>query len=100
MVNLTKKNHPFLWDLSCNQAFEFLKIAFTMAPILAHFDPNKEILVETNASDYVSTGVMSQHDSNSILHPVAFFFKKHTPAEYNYEIYDKELIAIICCFEE
>ena len=34
------------------------------------------------------------------LHPVAFFSKKHSPAECNYEIYDKELMAIIRCFEE
>ena len=83
MVNLTKKNQPFLWNSDCNRAFEFLKTAFTTAPVLAHFDPDKEILVETDASDYVSAGVMSQHDSNGILHPVAFFSKKHTPAECN-----------------
>ena len=59
IVNLTKKNQPFLWDESCNRAFEFLKTAFTTAPVLAHFDPDKEILVETDASDYVSVGVMS-----------------------------------------
>ena len=82
------------------RAFEFLKTAFTTVPVLAHFDPDREILVETNTSDYVSAGVMSQHDDNGILHPVAFFSKKHTPTECNYEIYDTELIAIIRCFEE
>ena len=81
-------------------AFEFLKTAFTTALVLAHFDPDREILIETDASDYVSAGVMSQHDDNSILHPVAFFSKKHTPIECNYEICDKELMAIIHCFEE
>ena len=73
MVNLTKKNHPFLWDANCNRAFKFLKTVFTTAPVLAHFDPDKEILVETDASDYVSAGVISQHDSNSILYQVSFF---------------------------
>src|SRR5258706_9882013 len=100
MVNLTKKNQPFVWDSACSKAFEFLKIAFTTALVLAHFDPDRGILVETDASDYVSAGVMSQHDNNGILHLVAFFSKKHTPAECNYEIYDKELMAIIHCFEE
>ena len=71
-----------------------------MAPVLAHFDLDKEILVESYASEYVSVGVMSQHDSNGILHPVAFFSKKYTPIEYNYEIYDKELMTIIRCFKE
>src|SRR4029077_437497 len=49
---------------------------------------------------YVSAGVMSQRDDDGILHPVAFFSKKHSPAECNYEIYDKELMAIIQCFKE
>jgi hypothetical protein len=44
--------------------------------------------------------VLSQYDDDGILHPIAFFSKKHSPAEYNYEIYDKELIAIIQAFEE
>ena len=43
---------------------------------------------------------MSQYDDNGVLHPVAYFSKKHSPAECNYEIYDKELMAIIRCFEE
>ena len=77
-----------------------MKTAFTTALVLAHFDLDREILVETDASDYVSAGVISQHDDNGILHPVAFFSKKHTPAECNYEIYDKELMAIIRYFED
>ena len=77
-----------------------MKTAFTTALVLAYFDPNKKILVETDALHYVSPGVISQHDDNGILHPVAFFSKKHTPAECNYEIYDKELMAIIHYFEE
>ena len=100
MVNLTKKNQPFVWDSDCARAFEILKTAFTTAPVLAHFDSDREILVKTDTSDYISVGVMSQHDDNGILHPVAFFSKKHTPAECNYKIYNKKLMTIIYCFEE
>ena len=42
---------------------------------------------------------MSQYDDNGVLYPVAYFSKKHLPIECNYEIYDKELMAIIRCFE-
>jgi hypothetical protein len=56
--------------------------------------------METDASDYVSTSMLSQYDDDGILHTVAFFSKKHSPAEYNYEIYDKELMAIVRAFEE
>ena len=59
----------------------------------------KPIILETDNSDYVSAGILSQEDESSILRPVAFS-KKLSPSECNYEIYDKELPAIIRCFEE
>lgn len=100
MVGLTKKGVKFQWSTACQGAFDCLKSAFTKAPILAPFDWDKEIILETDASDYVSAGVLSQHGDDGILRPVAFFSKKHSVTECNYEIYDKELLAIIRCFEE
>jgi hypothetical protein len=44
--------------------------------------------------------VLSQYGDDRILRPVAFFSKKHSTTECNYEIYDKELLAIVRCFEE
>jgi hypothetical protein len=72
----------------------------TTALILHHFDYDREAIVETDASDYISAGILSQYDDEGILHPVAFFSKKYSPAECNYEIYDKELMAIVRAFEE
>ena len=90
---------PFTWTEECQQAFDSIKQAFRSTPMLAHFDPEKETWVETDASDFVTAGVLSQmHDG--ILQPVAFFSKKHSVTECNYEIYDKELLAIVRCFEE
>ncbi|KAI0994988.1 hypothetical protein K3495_g13193, partial [Podosphaera aphanis] len=100
LTKLTRKDTPFLWNIQAEAAFETLKNAFTTAPILAHFDPEKLIIVETDASDYVAAGILSQYDENNNLRPVAYFSKKHSPAECNYEIYDKELLAIIRAFEE
>jgi hypothetical protein len=100
MTQLTRKDICFIWSDECSQSFETLKKAFTMAPVLRHFDYERQIIVETDASDYVSAGILSQYDDEGILHPVAFFSKKHTPAECNYEIYDKELMAILQAFEE
>ncbi|KAI6777561.1 uncharacterized protein J7T54_006734, partial [Emericellopsis cladophorae] len=97
---LTKKGVPFCWTTDCRNAFESLKTAFSTAPILAPFDWEKNVILETDASDYVSAGVLSQVGDDRILRPVAFFSKKHTATECNYEIYDKELMAIIRCFEE
>ena len=91
----------FTWISACQRAFDLLKERFTTAPILAHFDYEKKCIVETNASDNVSTGVLSQYNSkDGKLYPVAFFSRKHSPQEINYKIYDKELLAIIKAFEE
>jgi hypothetical protein len=81
-------------------AFNTLKATFTSAPILARFNLDQDVIVEMDTSDYVSAGVLSQYDNDNVLHPIAYFSKKHSPAECNYEIYDKELIAIIRAFEK
>ena len=99
LVNLTRKGARFSWSPACQTAFAKLKHSFSTAPLLRHFDPDKEIFVETDASDFVSSGILSQRGSDDDLHPVAFLSKKHNPAECNYEIYDKELLAIVRCFE-
>ncbi|KAI0995691.1 Transposon Tf2-9 polyprotein, partial [Podosphaera aphanis] len=100
LTKLSRKDTSFIWTTQAQTAFETLKNAFTEAPILAHFDPDKAITIETDASDYVAAGILSQPDNSGVLRPVAYFSKKHSPAECNYEIYDKELLAIIRAFEE
>ena len=96
---LTKKNQKFEWGETQQHAFETLKSAFTSAPVLRHFDPAKEITLETDASNLVSAGILSQPDDEGVLHPVAFYSKKHSPAECGYPIYDKELLAIVLAFK-
>ena len=81
-------------------AFEMMVTAFTTAPVLRHFDHDRQVIIETEGSDYVSAGVLSQYDDNGVLHPVTYFSKKHSPAECNYNIYDKERMAIIKALEE
>jgi hypothetical protein len=100
LTRLTRKDTAFVWDIACTDSFATLKHAFTTAPILRHFNYDREAIVETDASDYISAGILSQYDDEGILHPVAFFSKKHSPAECNYEIYDKELMTIVRGFEE
>jgi hypothetical protein len=77
-----------------------LKKSFVFTPILHHFDLERKIVVETNASNLVIAGVLSQYDDHHILLPVAYFSMKHFPVEINYEIYDKVLLAIVCTFKE
>jgi len=100
LTRLTKKDEPFVSELEQQLAFEMKITAFTTAPALRHFDHEKEVIIETDASDYVSAGVLSQRDDEGVLHPIAYYSKKHSPAECNYDIYDKELMAIIKALEE
>jgi len=100
LTRLTRKGQPFKWETKQQESFDGLKTSFTTAPILRRFDHDRDIVVETDASDFVSAAVLSQYDDEGTLHPVAFFSKKHSPAECNYEIYDKELMAIVRTFEE
>ena len=103
MIATVKKDarkSNFEWTSACQRAFDLLKRRFTTAPILAHFDYEKECIVETDASDNVSAGVLSQYGEDGKLHPVVFFSQKHSPQEINYKTYNKELLAIIKAFEK
>ena len=56
--------------------------------------------METDAFNYVFAAILSQPDHESTLKPVAFISCQYLSAECNYEIYDKELMAIVRAFEE
>ena len=62
LTRLTKKDEPFVWESEQQLAFETMVTAFTTAPALRHFDHEREVIIETDASDYVSAGVLSQRD--------------------------------------
>ena len=66
--------------------------------MLAQYDSSLEMWVETNGSDFVIARMLSQKHGKE-LKPVAYFSKKIIPAECNYMIYDKELLAIVKSFE-
>jgi hypothetical protein len=55
--------------------------------------------VEIDASDFVLGGTLSQTANDKKLHLNAFHSRKFSPAEINYEIHDKELLAIVDCFK-
>jgi len=100
LTELTKKEQPkgWTWSPEAEKAFQELKQRFTMAPILAHFDATKPVIIKTDASDFALGAVLSQREEGH-LHPVAFHSRKFQPAEINYEIHDKELLAIVDSFK-
>jgi len=62
--------------------------------------PDGRNVSEADSSDYVTGGILSQYNEEGVLHPIAYFSKQLSPAECNYEIYDKKLLAIIRCFKQ
>jgi len=99
LTNLMRKQTTFHWGDDCIEAFEKIKDLLISAPILAHFDPEKETMVEADSSGYATGGLMLQREADGVWQPVAYYSKKHTPAEANYDIHDKELLAIVRCLE-
>jgi len=98
---LTKKEagKEWTWNPEAETAFKELKQRFTTAPVLAHFDASKLVIIETDASDFAIGAVLSQRDEENRLHPVVFHSRKFQPAEINYEIHDKELLAVVDAFK-
>ena len=97
---MDKKGVPFHWSVACEEAFKKLKVMFTSVLILQHFDPELETIVETDVSDHVDVGVFSQQGTDGIVRLVAYYSRKHSAQECNYEIYDKELLAVVRAFKE
>ena len=93
-------NVPYVWTEAQQQAFETLKQAFEKEPVLRHLDSTAPMHIEADASNYAMGAVLSQADPEGHFHPVAFFSKSFGPAERNYDIHDKELLAIVCAFRE
>ena len=98
---LTKKSartQPFVLDDQEARAFEALGHAFVSSPILRHFDPERPPTLVTDVSDFAFAGILHQPDDDGFLHPVSYVSRKLSPAEINYEIYNKELLAIVESF--
>ncbi|CAI7881847.1 unnamed protein product [Closterium sp. NIES-53] len=98
LTNLLKKNTPFKWEDVHQQAMEQLKTALTSAPVLILPDPEKDYVIEADASDQ-AVGALLMQDQGKGLQPIAYLSKKSHGAELNYPIHDKEALAIITAFK-
>ncbi|KAI1006335.1 hypothetical protein K3495_g1881 [Podosphaera aphanis] len=87
LQNLTKKGTPFRWDKDHHESFERLKSLFITAPVLALWDGEHQTILETDPSGWATGGCLSQFKSPDKLQPVAYFSKKLSPAECNYDIH-------------
>ena len=96
---LTWKDIPWKFDSSCQDAFNSLKKAFTSTPILTHWIPDAQLIVETVALDYALVAILSVVNEDNEVHPVAFHSHTFTMVELNYNTHDKELLVIFEAFK-
>jgi len=101
---LTKLNSPavpFSWTPEAGQAFAVLKERFSSAPILVLPDPSHQFIMEVDASDMGVRAVLSQRSgSDQKLHPCVFLSRHLSPAERNYNVGNRELLAVKLALEE
>lgn len=101
LTNLTTKDKTWDWGVDEQYAFESLKRAFTTAPILKIPDDYNRFRLAADASDFATGAVLYQLDPlDDEFHPVGFYSKSLNEHERNYEIYDKEMLAMIRALEE
>ena len=96
---LTRKDMKWQWRKEQQQVFDELKRIFTTRPVLTAPDLNKEFRVKADASNYATGGVLSVKSSNRIQRLVVFISKSLSDIKRNYEIHDKEILAVVKCLE-
>jgi hypothetical protein len=94
LINLTKKSVTWHWEEEEQTAFDTLKQCFTSYPVLRNPDPNKRYILDTDISAF-AVGAALQQDYDNGHHPITYFSKSLLSAERNYDIHDRELLAII-----
>ena len=57
-------------------------------------------VIKANLFNYITRGILSQYNKKGVLYPIVYFLKQLSPAEYNYKIYNKKLLAIIKYFKQ
>lgn len=100
ITSLTQKDRIFEWGEPQEKAFLELKRLLTTAPVLSHFDPSLETIIQTDASHFGWGFIISQLEAETRLeHPIAIESGRFTGAQLNYTTTEKEFMAIVKAFE-
>src|SRR5258708_37602666 len=96
---LTQKLKDWSWGAAEQQAFDVLKSAITSTP-LAFPSKSGPFCLECDASNFTTGAVLSQQQEDRLVHLICFMSKSFSDTERNYQIHDKEMLAIMCALEE
>ncbi len=101
LIALTSIKTLFRWSSAAEAAFTKLKGCFVSAPILIAPDPSRQFVVEVDTSEVGVGAILSQRSSSDDkVHPCAYFSHRLSPAERNYDIGNRELLAVKLALEE
>ena len=100
LFDLTKKGVPWTWGPAEQSVFDDLKAVVTSHPVLLLPDEAKQYRLEADSSDFATGAVLSQEGTDMKWHLVVFYSKSLSEVQRNYEIHDKEMLAIIRALEE
>ena len=93
LTELTKDATPFTWGEPQQKAFDALKATLCSAPVLVIPDQSKPFALSCDACKF-SIGAVLQQDHGRGLQPVAYFSAKLSDAERNYDVREREFMAI------
>ena len=99
LTDLMQKDKTFTWGSAEANAFTSLKTCFTTTPILAYPDNDCQFRLETDASDFATSAVLSIQKDDK-WHPVAFSSHAMSPEERSYLVADKEMLSVIRALEQ
>ena len=94
LTKLTKKNVKFVWDESCQTAYQLLKEKLCSAPILAFPRPGLKYILDSDASDIGIGGDLSQVQEGR-ERVIAYASKKRNSSQQRYSVTRRELLAVI-----
>ena len=95
LYDMVKKDQKWDWTEKQEKAFRELKGRFTKEPVLAAPDLDKKMQMKVDASNYAIGRVLSMECEDGLWQLVAFLLKSLNETERNYEIHNKEMLAII-----
>ena len=92
---LMRKKQKWEQELKQKKSFETLKKQFIIESILVIPDLDNKMRMEVNASDFITEGVLYIEYNDGKQRPVAYLQKLLNKTEINYEIHNKEMLAVI-----
>ncbi|KAF1332749.1 reverse transcriptase, partial [Globisporangium splendens] len=94
LTQLLKKDIEWEWSSDHQAAFAEVKRSLREAPVLAIANHDKPFHVVCDASDYAIGCALMQHDDEGHERVVSYQSRQLRPAERNYPVHDKELLAM------